>query len=149
MTGGVLTVKHLAFGPNSIQTAIENGEQVYASKANLRIKNLDSMVPLWRSTKRIVVGPKVRMESDEVTRDFCLLKDENLLGALGVKTKVLQFRLTCGTTFSTYHYRFHQNEYILYRASQKNTLALVSTTLRRFQVILGRPWWPDETNWWA
>ena len=55
VTGGILTVRHLAFGPHSIQTAVKNGETVLVSRANLKVKSLDGMVPLWRNSKRIVV----------------------------------------------------------------------------------------------
>ena len=71
VTGGILTVRHLAFGRNSIQTAIARDEKVYVSRAHLRVKNLNDMQPIWRGgKKRVVVGPTVRTESDEVTRDF-------------------------------------------------------------------------------
>ena len=121
VTGGILTVRHLAFGPNSIQTAIARDEKVYVSRAHLRVKNLNDMQPIWRGgKKRVVVGPTVRTESDEVTRDFCLLKDPDILGSLGIKTKVLQFRTTAGCVFASYHYRFDpagNGEYVLHRSS--------------------------------
>ena len=92
VTGGILTVRHLAFGPKFIQTAIARDEKFYVSRAHLRVKNLNDMQPIWRGgKKRVVVGPTVRTESDEVTRDSCLLKDPTSLDRSESKLKPCSF----------------------------------------------------------
>ena len=117
VTGGILTARHLAFGPNSIRMEKMNGEMIHVSKVNSTVKSLDNMVPLWKQGNEAVVGPAQYRDEHKVSRDFCLLKDELIAGTLGVKTKVLQFRLKAMECYTTFHYRFSNGEYVLYKAN--------------------------------
>lgn len=65
------------------------------SKAQTSVSNIKDMVKLWPSEEpKNNFAPRELIPEHEVTRDFCLVKADNLLSLLGVKTKSLQFR-TC------------------------------------------------------
>ena len=107
----------MTHGKNSIQTALMDGQEMLVSKANLAVSNVRIMEPLWRGVKRVVVGPHPETAVHEVKRAFGVFKDPEVVAAIGVSTKTIQFRTVVNTAFHLYYYRFIGNENVLRRIS--------------------------------